>query len=86
MGSRISRLTVCLPKKRLRCRANAASDPSTRAIAVASNPTLMLCWSASTIPLLSFALFHHSRVNSCGGHENVTSALNELMTTTTNGT
>jgi hypothetical protein len=89
-GSAIGRITnsemASRPKNRYRCKANAAAVPRTRLIAVAASPARTLVASAARAPALSAVVSHQRSVQPEGGQANVASALNELRTTTTNGT
>ena len=68
IGSTMTRLTALRPKKRWRVNANAASVPSTSAIAVAHSPVCTECNSASRGPGSWYAFSHQSSVKPVGGH------------------
>ena len=63
-GSRITSETSSRPKKRKRCTANAAAEPSRSAIAVAIRPARIESQSASRISVLCQAA-DHQRVEKC---------------------
>jgi len=86
IGSTMSRLTVCLPKKSNRCSAKAASVPSRRAMSIAPRPTMTELPTAVHSASFSNAATHQRKENSSMGQLGMRAALNELTMTSSSGT